>query len=50
MVNKNKIIKLELNQKELHLISTALEQVTRLGVYDETIKGLQDKIYNKLSN
>lgn len=46
---KPKLKTLKLNQQELNLISKALEQVTRLGVWNDTIEGLNNKLYNLLT-
>jgi len=35
---------LKLNNQELHLITKAIEQVTRLGIWNDTIEGLNNKI------
>lgn len=35
---------LKVNQQELYLISKAIEQVTRLGIWNDTIEGLNNKI------
>lgn len=46
---KPKLKTLELNQKELNLISKAIEQVVHLGVWNDTIEGLNNKLYNLLT-